>query len=258
MLVCAAKDGTHGADPDWRQAGDRTELRWNGKGPPFTSHSLKSTRFQWYSEQVSDIASEPPSGNVFSRLGRTLRRQAIEWCQDRSWKIRVPVLIYFLYVLVNHWGNLEYSSLLGSLNFAIHEGGHVLFSPFGEFMMTAGGTILQCLAPMFAMAMFYKTQKDFFGIAFCFGWLSTNFFHCGTYAADARGQLNLVLYSFGGQSFGADGVGDWSVMLGKLGMLEWDTTISWSFRAAGTVSMLVCFALAIWLMWIMARSPEKA
>jgi hypothetical protein len=186
-------------------------------------------------------------------LRATLQGQALEWCRDRSWEVRVPIVLYLAWILVNHWGNIEYQSLLGGLNLGIHEWGHVLFRPLGEFMTIAGGTILQCLAPLLTMIMFYK-QRDFFAIAFCFGWLSTNFFGCATYANDARGQLNLILVSPWGQGFGADGIGDWSRMLRKLGMLEWDTTIAFGFRTAANLSMLTFFVLGGWLMWQMYKS----
>jgi hypothetical protein len=166
-------------------------------------------------------------------------------------------LLYFSWVVFHHWGNIEYTSLLGGLNLGIHEAGHILFRPLGHFMTIAGGTILQCLAPFFAMIMFYK-QRDFFAIAFCFGWLSTNFFHCATYANDARGQLNLVLVSPWGQGFGADGMGDWSQMLRQLGMLEWDTTIAFSLRVAANLSMATCFAFSGWLMWQMYKSRRAS
>ncbi len=193
---------------------------------------------------------------IFHSLRQTLHAQALEWCKDRSWEVRAPVLLYLAYVLVHHWGNAEYTSMLGGLNLGIHEWGHMLFRPLGEFMTIAGGTILQCLAPCLAMIMFYR-QRDFFAIAFSFGWLSTNFFGCATYASDARGQLNLVLVSPMGQGFGADGIGDWSRMLGKLGMLEWDNTIAFAFRTAANLSMAACFALGGWLLWRMYKSRKS-
>jgi hypothetical protein len=46
-----------------------------------------------------------------------------------------------------------------------------------------------------------------------------------------------------------DGIGDWSRMLGKLGMLEWDTTISSFLRFSASASMLVCLGFGAWLLW---------
>lgn len=186
----------------------------------------------------------------------TLRDEAVAWCRGRAWEARVPVLAYLAYVWFRHFGELEYVPLLGGLNLGIHELGHVVFRPFGEFLMVAGGTILQCLAPIVAAILFYRQQDDFFAVAFCLGWLGTNFFSCGTYAADARGQLNLVLVAPGAQAFGQDGFGDWTRMLERFDMLAWDSTISLAFRAAGSASMLLALALGGWLCWHMARSRK--
>jgi hypothetical protein len=204
-----------------------------------------------------DAQPAPGAAGLARHLATLLRAQAVEWCRDRSWEVRVPVLIYFMWILGNHFVASDYAaytSMLGGLNLGIHEAGHILFRPLGQFMTIAGGTILQCLAPIAAMLMFYKSQKDFFAVAFCFGWLSTNLYGCAIYAADARGQLNLVLVSPWGQGFGADGIGDWSRMLRTLGMLEWDNTISFFLKASGTLSMGVCFGFGGWLLWQMHKS----
>lgn len=179
-----------------------------------------------------------------------LVRDARIWCEGRSALVRVPVVLYLAYVLVGHWGDLEFHSLLGGINFAIHEIGHIVFVPLGELLTIAGGTILQCAAPCVAAALFVR-QRDYFAVAFAVAWLGTNLFHCATYCADARGQLNLVLYSPGGQAFGADGVGDWTRMLTTLGILTWDGAISSFLRLAASIAMLAGLALACWLLWQM-------
>jgi hypothetical protein len=186
-----------------------------------------------------------------------------DWCRERSWEVRVPILLMLAWVLVHHWvSDVEYQNFfLGKFNFGIHEAGHLVFKPFGEFLHIAGGTILQCLAPVIAAFYLWCWQRDAFGVAFCLAWLGTNFFHCATYCSDARGQLNLVLYSPGGQAFGADGVGDWSRMLGMLGHLEWDTKIAFFLRLAGSASMLAGIATGAWVCWTMLRlrdAPAKA
>jgi len=187
---------------------------------------------------------------LLKALARRFDAEVTTWARDRVWQLYVPLLVFFGYVWVRHLGELEYTNFFfGGINLGIHEAGHLLFRPFGEFLMVAGGTICQCLAPCIALVLFYRAQREFFAVPFCCAWLGTNCFNCGTYAADARGQLNLVLVSPGGQMFGADGMGDWSRMLRTLGMLEWDTTISWLWRAAGTGCFLTAFATGAWLCW---------
>jgi hypothetical protein len=46
----------------------------------------------------------------------------------------------------------------------VHEAGHVLFSPFGELLEVAGGSITQVAAPILVALLFLR-QREYFGIA---------------------------------------------------------------------------------------------
>ena len=157
----------------------------------------------------------------------------------------------FLYIFIKHLTDPQYFSIFGWLNLGIHEVGHLVFYFFGEFISIAGGTILQCIVPVISIFMFYR-QKDFFAIAVCFGWLSTNFFHVGTYVADAR-SMNLPLHGFT-----ANPIHDWNYLLSKLNILEFDTSIAFIFNALAFLSMLICLIFGGWLLWKMLslRSPK--
>ena len=182
------------------------------------------------------------------------REQAIEWCRGRNWWWRLPLLLWLGYVLVRHLADPLYSSILGGLNLGIHELGHLVFSFLGETLTVAGGTLLQLLIPVFGIFNFYR-QRDFFSIALCFGWLSTNLFSVATYAADAR-RLELPLVTpFGGEEV----IHDWEFLLSKWNILEYDTLIAQAFRATAVFSMILCFSLGGWLLWTMAtqRSPSN-
>src|SRR5271154_4709796 len=48
----------------------------------------------------------------------------------------------------------------------IHEGGHLLFRFFGEFLNIAGGTLLQLAVPMM-LASYFFFQRHVQGTAFC-------------------------------------------------------------------------------------------
>lgn len=207
-------------------------------------------------EVVGGASDERPA---LLKLAHWLADDASEWCRDRSWEIRAPLVLLFLYILVRSVVEEEYTNFLfGGINLGFHEAGHALFRIFGEFMMIAGGTILQCLIPLIAAVALWRTQRDYFGVAFCLAWFGTNAFGCAIYASDARGQRNLALVSPWGQSFGQDGNGDWTRMLSRLGMLDWDTKIAFLFNCVGVVAFLLAIALAAWLMWRMHATRSEA
>lgn len=184
-----------------------------------------------------------------------LRAEAVEWCRDRSWEVRVPVLLYLAWVQVQNWRHLEgYSSWFAGLNLGVHEAGHLIFRPLGEYMTIAGGTLVQWLVPVVCAAALYKGQRDFFGVAFCLGWLSDSLFDSALYVSDARGQLNLPLVTFEGQGLSADlGGGDWTHLLEPLGLLRHDTKLAFLFKAAGSLLTFAALALGGWLCWTMQR-----
>ncbi len=184
-----------------------------------------------------------------------LKAEAIEWCRGRNWLVRLPLLLYFVYVLIRHLSEPLYSSILGALNLGIHELGHFIFGVMGEGLGVAGGTLLQLAMPVFGIFNF-RLQNDFFAIVLCFGWLSTNFFNIAVYVADAR-KLELPLVSpFGG---GDEGVyHDWEYMLSNLNLLEYDQAIAGVFRAMAVVSMLACLLAGFWLLWQMWLSRGES
>jgi hypothetical protein len=196
-------------------------------------------------------ADGPPAGRAAGPAAHPilrLRDEAAAWCVGRSWALRLPLLVWFAYILVRHGLDPDYHSLFLWLNFGIHELGHPLFSWFGEFLGMAGGTILQCLVPVLSVGMFYR-QRDFFGIAVCFGWLSTNLFYCGWYAADAS-RMAIPLLS----PFGREVRHDWNYLLGQMGLLSWDGAVGFLFRAAAFLAMTVCLVAGGWLVWRMYRT----
>jgi len=61
----------------------------------------------------------------------------------------------------------------------VHEGGHLLFRFFGEFLGVAGGTLLQFFVPA-ALAIYFVFRRQAQGTAFCafffFSFLGAAFF----------------------------------------------------------------------------------
>lgn len=177
--------------------------------------------------------------------------EARGWCRGRLWQGRVLLLAWFAYMLVHHLRDDEYTSLIGALNLGIHELGHLVTRPFGEWISIAGGTLVQCLVPVGSMFMFYR-QRDFFAIAVAWGWLATNLFNVATYMADAR-SMALPLVSVGG----GEAYHDWNYLLDSCGLLRFDKKLAFLVRGAATLSMLVCLVGGGWLVaWMLHTSGE--
>lgn len=171
-----------------------------------------------------------------------------EWCRDRSAAVRAPLLLWLAYIGIRHLGNSDYNSIFGGLNLGIHEAGHLLFSWLpGEFLAIAGGTFLQLAIPVLSAVMLAR-QPDYFGAAFCGGWLSMNLYSVATYMADAR-QLDLPLVNVGG----GEVIHDWNSMLATLGLLQWDTRMASLVRVLAFLTMWGSVALGAWMLFLMTR-----
>jgi hypothetical protein len=115
----------------------------------------------------------------------------------------------------------------------IHEGGHLLFRFFGEFLAVAGGTLLQLGVPLI-LAMYFVFQRHVQGTAFCTFFFFEQFLPITTYMADARAQ-ELPLLTVGDADYV---IHDWNYLFGRLGVLPHDTQIAWAVRMLGWAGML--------------------
>jgi hypothetical protein len=197
---------------------------------------------------ASPLAFDEPPAPI-SLLDRVVG-WAREWCAGRLWQWRLPFLMWFGWILFRHLGDPTYQSLFKPLNLGIHELGHYVFRPLGALLTAAGGTILQCLAPVISAVLFVR-QRDPFAVAVCLAWLSTNFFDAAVYAGDARAMALPLVTPGGGMA-----CHDWNFMLGRLGLLAWDGTIALSFRCAAILSISAALALGGWLLYLMVRLPK--
>jgi hypothetical protein len=136
--------------------------------------------------------------------------------------------------LTSYLRNDRYWSLLDDVDLAIHETGHVVFSPFGEFMGVAGGSLFQVLVPL-AFVLYFAWRRDAFASFLVLFWVSQSLFNVAVYVADARAQaLPLV----GGEY----AIHDWSWMLSRLHVLTKDESIAAAVRALAS-SLWIAAAL---------------
>ena len=153
--------------------------------------------------------------------------------------LSVALLAYGVYGL-RHQGE---GTLLDGVDLAIHETGHLVFSPFGEFIGFAGGTLFQLLMPAFFLIYFLR-RHDQYAASVALWWVGQNCGHIAVYVADARAQeLPLV----GG------GEHDWEYLLGRTGLLAQDHHIA---RVITSIGYLLVVGATVWGLFAAAKSAD--
>lgn len=123
----------------------------------------------------------------------------------------------------------------------IHEGGHLLFRFFGEFLAVAGGTLLQLAVP-FLLACYFVLHRQIQGAAFCIFFFFEQLLPISIYMADARAQV-LPLLTVGDSDYV---IHDWEYLFSKFGVLDHDIQIAHAVRIIGWVGMV---ATVGWMVW---------
>lgn len=161
-----------------------------------------------------------------------------------------------IYLLLLWWGwrllvtpletNYTGESFLHLINLPFHEAGHLIFMPFGRFMMYLGGSLGQILMPIICLVVFLIKTRDPFGAAVALWWTAENFMDVAPYINDAR-ALDLVL--LGGVTGKETDGHDWENILGMLGWLPYDHRLAHLAYQIGTLLMLISLAWGGWLLW---------
>ncbi|MBV9957589.1 MAG: hypothetical protein JO360_04175 [Acidobacteria bacterium] len=138
----------------------------------------------------------------------------------------IPVGFYFLWCA---WDPYQWHFIDGA-NLVIHEAGHLIFMPFGEYVMIAGGSLLQVIMPALFVFYFYRNEKPY-SAALVMLWAGESILNVSVYAGDAI-QMQLPL--LGGQ----DSVHDWNYLLERAGLLSATPQIAGLLRLGGTLVII--------------------
>jgi hypothetical protein len=163
-----------------------------------------------------------------------------------------PIVFYgrcALYALFVLWGlyfvsldlrsNEIGESFLHRVNLVFHEAGHVVFMPFGHFMMVLGGTLGQLIMPALAGAVLLK-NRDAFGASIALWWLGQSVMDVAPYINDAR-DLDLMLLG-GGTGRDRPGMHDWENILLDLGLIEHERALALAADRLGEALLLTALA----------------
>ena len=135
-------------------------------------------------------------------------------------------LAVYGWFLATHPG---YFGFVDNIDLAVHETGHLVFAPFGEFMNVLGGTLLQLILPL-TFAGYFARKGDWHAATVPLWWTGQNCWNIARYISDARAQdLSLV----GG------GEHDWLWILDELDLLHRDLAIGRAVHGVGILLYLV-------------------
>jgi hypothetical protein len=152
-------------------------------------------------------------------------------------KIHYPKLI-FAALLSLYFLSIAYQPLDGSfldlVDLPVHETGHLLFRPFGEFMTIAGGSLFQVIMPAVFVGYFVRHEK-YYSAAIVLFWAGQSVLNVFVYANDAI-AMQLVLTS--GLTGSEGSFHDWNYLLTETRLINSTKTVANIVRLLGTLTVL--------------------
>jgi len=146
------------------------------------------------------------------------------------------LVLAILFTLYFVWIALDpmQGSFLDNVDLPIHEFGHLLFRPFGQFLMVAGGSLFQVIMPVIFVGYFIW-QRSFYSAAIVLFWVGQSILNVWVYAADAV-VMKLVLTS--GFTGSEGSFHDWNYLLTATGLLSSTKIVAGAIRLAGTLVII--------------------
>jgi hypothetical protein len=150
----------------------------------------------------------------------------------------VLMIVYFLWIAFDPMQG----SFLDIVDLPIHETGHLLFRPFGEFMMVAGGSLFQIILPAVFVG-YFVWQRSYYSASVVLLWVGQSIINVYIYAADAV-VMQLVLTS--GFTGSEGSFHDWNYLLTTLGLINSTKTVAGVIRLFGTFTIIAGGILSVY------------
>ena len=150
----------------------------------------------------------------------------------------VLLTLYFLWIAYDPMQG----SFLDHVDLPIHEFGHLLFRPFGQFMMIGGGSLFQVIMPLIFVG-YFVWKHQFYSAGIVSLWVGQSILNVYVYAADSV-VMQIVLTS--GFTGSEGSFHDWNYLLTTTGLLSSTKTVAGIIRFVGTLTILGAGACSIY------------
>jgi hypothetical protein len=145
------------------------------------------------------------------------------------------------------------SSLMHPPLLVIHEFGHVLFRPFGEFMTLLGGSLTQVAMPLVFGGIFLLKNRDPYSAAVMLWWSAVSLMDVAPYIYDAYKPQHILL---SGRT-GDEGAHDIIDVLGDLGLLSRAQPVGRGTHAFAVLMMIAALAWGAYIVWMQVRNRKN-
>ncbi|HEX2639594.1 MAG TPA: hypothetical protein VHL50_03435 [Pyrinomonadaceae bacterium] len=164
----------------------------------------------------------------------------------------VFALILTLYFLWIAYDPMQ-GSFLDNVDLPVHETGHLIFRPIGEFLGVAGGSLFQVILPAVFVGYFVWNEK-YYSAAIVLFWVGQSILNVFVYAADAV-VMQLVLTS--GLTGSEGSFHDWNYLLTHTGLIGSTKTVAGIIRGIGTLVIIAAGALSVYYSFFPAVETEE-
>jgi predicted RNA-binding Zn-ribbon protein involved in translation (DUF1610 family) len=141
------------------------------------------------------------------------------------------------------------SSLIHLPMVPIHEFGHILFRPFGEFMTLLGGSLFQAGLPLVFAGVFLVKNRDPFAASVMLWWSAVAVMDIAPYVYDAQQPQHILLTGRTGDT----GAHDFIDVLGDLGLLHRARAVGYTVHAFGVATLIASLVWSTAMVWLQFR-----
>ena len=154
------------------------------------------------------------------------------------------LVLAVLFIIYFGWIALDpmQGSFLDNVDLPIHETGHLLFRPFGQFLMVAGGSLFQVILPAIFVG-YFVWQRSFYSASIVLFWVGQSILNVWVYAADAV-VMQLVLTS--GFTGSEGSFHDWNYLLTTTGLISSTKIVAGIIRFIGTLVIITAGVLSVY------------